>query len=310
MDPFSFFATSTIFLKVSHHRSDFSQTNACSTGQSTPLKTTKPSNKTSITYRQIWADGWGMKFNAKKCYLLSTKSKSRHFYTINDQILKQVQDNPYLGITFSEDLKWKTHINNTSKKANSTLGFLRRNLRHCPLPCRKNAYLALVRFKLEYGSVVWDPYLKNDIDRLERVQRSAARFITGDYKSRHEGCVTNMLDDLDLPSLEERRRQQRLTFLYKVVKGHVPAINIDHYLRAQKPKRTIRAKQFEDFVKKNIVERSVCNNNQCFKQLPAKTEQYRNSFFVRTTHDWNILSDNIVNCDTVESFRTLIAKKD
>ena len=60
---------------------------------------------------QIWADDWGMKFNAKKCYLLSTRSKSRHFYTINDQILKQVQDNPYLGITFSEDLKWKTHIN-------------------------------------------------------------------------------------------------------------------------------------------------------------------------------------------------------
>ena len=199
---------------------------------------------------QIWADDWGMKFNAKKCYLLSTKSKSSHFYTINDQILKQVQDNPYLGITFSEDLKWKTHINNTSKKANSTLGFLRRNLRHCPMPCRKNAYLALVRSKLEYGSVVWDPYLKNDIDRLERVQRSAARFITGDYKSRHEGCVTNMLTDLDLPSLEKRRRQQRLTFLYKVVKGHVPASNIEHYLRAQRPKRTIRAKQFEDFVKK------------------------------------------------------------
>ena len=51
------------------------------------------------------------------------------------------------------------------------------------------------------------PYLKNDIDRLKRVQRSAARFITGDYKFRHEGCVTNMLDDLDLPSIEERRRQ-------------------------------------------------------------------------------------------------------
>ena len=93
---------------------------------------------------------------------------------------------------------------------------------------------------------VWECcYLKNDINRLERVQRSVARFITGDYKSRHEGCVTNMLTDLDLPSIVER-----LTFLYKVVKGHVPAINIEHYLRAQRPKRTIRAKHFEDFVKK------------------------------------------------------------
>ena len=59
-----------------------------------------------------------------------------------------------------------------------------------------------------------------------------------------------MLTDLDLPSLEERRRQQRLTFLYKLVKGHISAINIEHYLRAQRPKHTIRAKQFEDFVKK------------------------------------------------------------
>ena len=137
----------------------------------------------------------------------------------------------------------------------------------------------------EYGSDVWDPYLKNNIDRLERVQRSAARYITGDYKSRQDGCVTNMFSDLNLPSLEGRRRQQRLTFMYKVVKGHMPAINIEHFIRAQRPKRTIRAKQFEDFVKKNIAEKSVYNNNQCFKQITAKSDQFRNSFFVRTVYD-------------------------
>ena len=168
-----------------------------------------------------------MKFNAKKCYLLSSRTKTSHFYTINDQILKQVQDNPYLGLTISDNLKWKTHLNNICKKASSTLGFLRRNLRHCPKPCRKNAYLALVRSKLEYGSIIWDPYNQCDIDRLERIQRSAARFITRDYRSRQEGCVTKMLQELDLPTLQERRRQQRLTFLYKVVKGHVYLYHIN-----------------------------------------------------------------------------------
>ena len=121
---------------------------------------------------QIWAKEWGM-----KCYLLSTKNKSTHFCTpsttvFSNKFKTRVQDNPYLGITFSEDLKWKNHINNIAKKANSTLGFLRRNLHHCPPDCRKNAYLALIRSKLEYGSVVWDPYTKGDIDRLERIQRS------------------------------------------------------------------------------------------------------------------------------------------
>ena len=86
---------------------------------------------------QTWAKDSGMKFNAKKCYLLSSRTETSNFYTINDQFLKQVQDNPYLGLTISDNLKWKTHMDNICKKANSTLGFLRRNLHHCRKPCRK-----------------------------------------------------------------------------------------------------------------------------------------------------------------------------
>ena len=80
--------------------------------------------------------------------------------------------------------------------------------------------------------------------------------------------------------------------------------------KGSKTQRTNWAKQFEDFVKKNIVEGSICNNTQCFRPITAKSEQYRNSFFVRTAYDWNLLSDNIVNCDSVETFRTLINKRD
>ena len=176
----------------------------------------------------IWAEKWGMKFNVKKCYHLSVKQQSSNFYTINGQILKQVEEIPYLGITFSDNLKWNSHINQFRKKANSTLCFLRRNLHHTSESCRKNAYLALVRSKMEYGSVIWDPYTKQDIQKIENVQRLAARFIKKDYHSRQEGCVTEMLHDLKLPTLQDRRRDQGLTLMYKVVEGHVPTINADH----------------------------------------------------------------------------------
>ena len=125
-----------------------------------------------------------------------------------------------LGITFADNMKWNTHINQIKKKSNSTLGFLRRNLHHTPQSCRKNAYLALVRSKMECDSVIWDPYTKQDISKLENVQRSAARFIMKDYHSRQEGSVTEMLNKLNLPSLQDRRRDQRLTLMYKVVEGH------------------------------------------------------------------------------------------
>jgi hypothetical protein len=111
-----------------------------------------------------------MRFNAKKCYILSIKNKSQHFYSLNGHILQQVQNNPYLGLQISEDLKWTTHIANVAKKANSTLGFLRRNLKYCPQECKKTAYISLVRSTMEYGGIIWDPYMETNINRLERIQ--------------------------------------------------------------------------------------------------------------------------------------------
>ena len=43
-----------------------------------------------------------------------------------------------------------------------------------------------------------DAYLQKDIDKLEKVQRQAARFISGGYTSRDHGCVTQLLTDLHL----------------------------------------------------------------------------------------------------------------
>ena len=133
---------------------------------------------------------------------MSINNKSSQFFSLCNHILQQVSENPYLGITLTENLKWNSQITKTTKKANSTLAFLRRNLRSIPLDCRISAYTTLVRSLLDYGSIIWDPYLKQDIDKLERVQRQAARFITGDYKTREEGCATGMLETLELSSLD------------------------------------------------------------------------------------------------------------
>ena len=79
------------------------------------------------------------------------------------------------------------------------MALLRRNIKYCSEDCKKTAYLALVRSVLNYGAIVLDPYVKSDIFKLERVQRQTARFITGDYKSRNQGCVTDMLTKLKVP---------------------------------------------------------------------------------------------------------------
>jgi hypothetical protein len=76
-------------------------------------------------------------------------------------------------------------------------------------------YFALVRPHLEFACAVWDPHTACDIQRLEAVQRRAARFVTNNHR-RTEGTVTNILKDLQWPSLEQRRKYNRLAIMYKI----------------------------------------------------------------------------------------------
>ena len=103
-------------------------------------------------------------------------------YTLKGETQVNVSSTPYLGVCLSETLKWEAHINNITSKANSTLGFLRRNHKACPPKLRETAYFSLVRSSLEYSSAVWDPFRQKDIDKLEKMQRSAARFVTQNYR--------------------------------------------------------------------------------------------------------------------------------
>ena len=73
------------------------------------------------------------------------------------QTLKSVDHQPYLGITISETLNWKTHILDVKNKANKTLGCIKRNLHSCPERVKAHAYTS-DRPILEYGSAAWDPY--------------------------------------------------------------------------------------------------------------------------------------------------------
>ena len=120
-----------------------------------------------------------------------------------------------------------------------------------------------------------------------------------------------MLKDLKLPSLEERRKQLRLIFMFKVVEGLVPAMPPDQFFTPKTSnKRRIKAKKFEDCITKNIVNKSVHNNSRPFEIPSSSTDQYRQSFFVRTTEEWNHLDEEIVTAKSVETFKSKLLTTD
>ena len=123
-------------------------------------------------------------------------------YNLEGTILDNVENIKYLGITITNDLKWKTHVSNICTKANRTLGFLRRNLSACPQDVKESAYTGPVRPVLEYGSSVRDPSGIFLQEELEKVQKRAARFVTGNY-IYETGSMTGILEQLKWESLKQ-----------------------------------------------------------------------------------------------------------
>jgi hypothetical protein len=89
----------------------------------------------------------------------------------------------------------------------------------------ENSLISLVRCTMEYVGITWEPYAETNINRLVRLQRQAARFITGDYRSREEGSVSIMLIKLELKELKERRTSQKLIFCTKWLRGWFLLLN-------------------------------------------------------------------------------------
>ena len=127
--------------------------------------------------------------------------------------MESVDSAKYLGITLQSNLKWNKHIDQTASKASKTLSCVRRNLKVDSSSIKNHAYQTLVRPKLEYCSSVWDPYTAENNYKLEKVQRRAARYVCHRY--HNTSSVTEMMDDLILPTLKERPTKTRQINFYK-----------------------------------------------------------------------------------------------
>ena len=132
-----------------------------------------------------WEDLWQMQFHPEKCQVLRVCKKHKPnysgSYTLHGHSLEIVNESKYLGVTIQGDLRWNTHINNITNKANSTLAVLKRNVRVPSKTIKAAAYKALVRPHVEYCSTVWDPPTNNLSNKLEMVQRRSARWVCNSY---------------------------------------------------------------------------------------------------------------------------------
>ena len=146
------------------------------------------------------------------------------------------------------------------------------------------AFVTYVRPLVEYNSVVWSPYLKQDIDRIERVQRCFTKRLRGlknfSYKDR--------LRLLNLASLEARRVRTDLLWCYKIVFG-------------------LTVLRFDDFFQWSTARQTRGHPYKLYKRLNTCTPRVM-YFSERIVNLWNQLPLDCIDFNSFASFkRTLSA---
>ena len=231
-----------------------------------------------------WEDKWGMCFHPDKCSILrvtTAKSPVLHNYSLKGQFLHVDGQSKYLGVDITSKLSWNPHINRIVKKGNSMLGFLQRNLRVKSRETKASAYFTMVRPNLEYCSNVWSPHTDKAREKIEMVQRRAARYVTSRY--RNMSSVTDMLEDLGWDTLETRRAKSQVTMMYKIMNGLVDIPAADYVTPASTRTRS--------------------NHSKKQRQISTSTETYKYSFFPRTIPLWNSLPAVLAEAPDLVSFK-------
>ena len=227
-----------------------------------------------------WSEKWQMSFNVDKCKVMHIGSQnSNHTYIMNGRPLQAMQEEKDLGVTISSDLKHANHCKKAYNKANIMLGFIARNF-ECKTPdVMLSLYNSMVRPHLEYAVQFWSPNYRKDIDLLERIQRRATKMIPTLRAQPYE----ERLKRLNLFTLEKRRLRGDMIQVFKYLKKFN---NVDY------------SKFFE--LQTNSRTR---NNGLPIQSSRCNTDIGRSFFSNRVIRHWNNLPSEVVNANTINSFK-------
>ena len=117
--------------------------------------------------------------NKTEAILFSTVAVFEPRLIFDNTELVFVDNHKHLGLTFSSDCKWHTHIDNILASASRMLGIIRNLKFRLGRKALNQIYLSNLRPLLEYAAVVWDGRTLYEKRKTEQVQYEAARLVTG-----------------------------------------------------------------------------------------------------------------------------------
>ncbi len=229
-----------------------------------------------------WTKEWQLSINSSKCNVLKLGFRGRdmsHEYTFDDSNIQNVSSCLDLGVTMSSTLTFTEHSGHLVTKATSKSGLVYRAFASRSKVFMINMLKGQIRPLLESNTEVWSPLHKQDIDRLENVQRSFTKRIGGFW----ELSYSERLNRCDIETLEMRRLKRDLVLVYKIIHNLVK-LSFDDFF-AFSPQRGLRGHPFKLYPKQ------------------ASTTRVLHFFANRVVNPWNNLPTSLVSSTNLNRFK-------
>ncbi|MCP3680120.1 MAG: reverse transcriptase family protein, partial [Gammaproteobacteria bacterium] len=228
-----------------------------------------------------WSREWEMEFNAKKCKVLEmgkSRRRPKGKYSMGGEVLQEATEEKDLGVTIQDSLSPEKHINRITGMAYKMVVNMRMAFHYLDEEMVKTLIKSFIRPQLEYAAVVWAPHKKKHNMKLERIQRAATKMSS----SLAELTYEERLERLGLTTLEERRKRGDLITAYKYIK------------------------KFECTDRENFLARDegeLRGHDLKLKKTRCRKDIKKYSFPYRCVDEWNRLDREIVEAESIHSFK-------
>ena len=199
-------------------------------------------------------------------------------------LLQSATEEKDLGVIIDNKLQFDQHIGSIVRKSNIVLGLIKRNFKYMNEDIFVKLYKTLVRPLVEYASPVWNQKKIKNVKLLEGIQRRATKLVA----QVKDLPYPLSLQKLNLKTLEYRRKRNDIIEVFKIFEAYN---DVNYKKFFDQPVASItRGHKYK-------ITKNRCNTN------------IRQNFFTnRIIKTWNNLPENIIDSESIETFKTRLER--
>ena len=233
-----------------------------------------------------WFADNSMKANVDKfqgIILSGGRSNTAIQVSLDDVDIAFVQKIDVLGVCIDGKLNFNEHVCRICSKASAQISALQRLTGLVDYPSRKAIYTSFIASNFNYCPLVWFFTSRESIDKIDKIQERALRFVLKDHISDYK----NLLLKSGFDSFRIYAVKCLMIELFKILEGITPNYLSDLFVKADTPYDTR-------------------DKNKLIQPLKRTTTYGLRSFQYYGAHVWNMLPINIKTAHSLHEFKSLI----